>query len=407
LIDDGESDGTRNPDVALATLARLAAASGKGSEIGPALSRSLAAAAAERRLARFAAMNIRILRGMGRFLDAATVAVGDERVKARRFVIATGGRQPSWRWAEDLASGVRLSLADLCRLRTAPEAVLVLGGSAEAVSAAQSLARLGSRVTLVAEALLPGYDPELLGRLEPRLRRDGIAVLRGTLERAQATPSGALATLSDGTTLTVPHLLFAEAPHPALAPLDPERAGLALRDGALVLDAALRTSKPHIFAVGRVAGARSTAEGTAQAAHVLRAALMPVAGRLKPEMVPLVAVTRPEIAQVGRLVADAGTRAFRTPLPSHADEAGGLLKVVVDRRGRIIGAGLAGSGAPDLLPFWSLAIARGLTLTDLRDAIPPSPSAAESLRAIVVQDLAWRLASPWVRHALRVARRLS
>lgn len=405
LVDDGEPDGLRNPDLALATLARAANHEDRESA-WLSVARALARAAAERRHARFAALNIRILRGTARFLDPATLDCAGTRITARRFVIATGGCQPSWRLAESLGPGVRLSVADLCRVRTTPAAVLVVGGSAEAVAAAQSLARLGSRVTLAIDPLLPGFDPELATRLDPQLRRDGLSILDARLQLVRPRSGGASATFSNGATIDTPHLLLAEAPRPAVEALDPTQASLALCNGTLKLDASLRTSKPHIFAVGRAAGARSTAEGVAQAGHVLRAALTPVPGRLKPEAMPLVTATRPEIAQVGRLDGGAGTRVFRTPLSSpEPGAAGSLLKVVTDRRGRVIGAGLVGREVRDLLPFWSLAVSRGLTLADLGDVVPPSPSASESLRAIVVQDLARRLSSPWARHALRVMRR--
>lgn len=405
LVDDGASDGLRNPDLALATLARVATSD--SDTAWQTLARALAGAAAERRHARFAALNVRILRGTASFLDPKILDCGDTRVTARRFVVATGGFQPSWRLADGLAPGVRLSVADLCRLRKTPAAVLVVGGGAEAVAAAQSLARLGSRVTLATAAVLPDLDPELVARLKPHLHRDGISIVDATLHLVRPSRLGAVAAFSNGLTLEVPHLLLAETPHPALAALEPAKAGLTLAGRGLTLDLTLRTSKPHIFAVGRAAGARSTAEGVAQAGMVLRAALTPLPGRLKPALTPLVAATRPEIAQVGRLGRRDGDRAFRTPLPSAGGDAtGGMLKVVTDRRGRVVGAGLIGPDVREMLPFWSLAVARGLTLADLGDVVAPTASVSESLRAIAIQDLARRLASPWVRQGLRMVRRL-
>ncbi|MDX7950674.1 FAD-dependent oxidoreductase [Lichenihabitans sp. Uapishka_5] len=411
LVDDGDQSGYRNPDLTLAMLARAAADPARHAAAWTGLAQALAAAAPDRSHARFGALNVRLLRGRARFIDAATLQVGDATLRARRVFIATGGIQPSHRLAAGLPQGACLTVADVGQWRERPRAVLVVGGGLEALSIAQSLARLGSRVTLMSDALLPDVDPELAAPLLAQLRQDGVTIVPGPLQGVEASPGGVEARLPDGTSIEATHLILAEAWRPALEALDLARAGVATNAQGLVLDAGLRTSRRTILAIGRAAGAGSSPEGIMQAGHALKTAFTPVPGRLRPECVPVVSATLPEIATVGRLPAAAAARIWRWPLSQTggallAVDRDGSLKVVTDRHGRILWVGLVGSEVRELISFWSLAIARNLTLADLGDVLAPLPSRSEAHRAIVVQEIGRRLASPWVRRALNVMRRL-
>ena len=409
LVDDGDPSGLDNPDLLLATLAHAAAEPAGRVEAWRSVRKALAQAAPERRHARFAAMNVRIVRGIARFGDATTLLSGGETIRARRFFIATGGVQPGWDSVEALPPEARPSITDLARLDDAPRDMLVVGGGPRAVSAAQSLARLGTRVTLAAPTLLPGFDPELAAPLVAGLRRDGVQLRSTLLQAAHPAPGGITARFADGTGMVASHLLLAEDGRPALKALDLERAGVAREDGSLVLDAGLRTTRRHILAVGRAAGAASSAEGIAQAGHALRAAFLPVPQRFRAELVPSVTATQPQIATVGRVMEGTGALVWRWPLEQTGGGAlfgtsEGQIKVTTDRRGRILHAGLVGPQVRDLVPFWTLALSRGLTLGQLAGMAVPVPSLSEAVRSIAVQDLGRRLGSPWVRRMLQAAR---
>lgn len=409
LVDDGDPSGLGNPDLALAALANAAADPSRHADAWEAVANALARAAPERRHARFGAMNVRLIRGCGRFGDGGALMVDGLAIRARRIFIATGGRQPAWRLTEGLLPGTRLSISDLGRLERSPRDILVVGGGPQAVSAAQSLARLGSRVTLAVGAVLPGFDPELTAPLVSQLRRDGVTFRTGHLQVARAVDGGVEAQLSDGPPLTAARLLLAEEGRPALDGLDLARVGLMQNRESLVLDAGLRTSRRHIHAIGRAAGAASTAEGVAQAGHALRAAFLRIPGRFRGELVPVATATEPQIGAVGRS-SDAGEgRSWRWPLAQTGGAAllgleGGEVKVSTDRRGRVIAAGLVGTDVRELLPFWSLAVTQGLTLAQLGQVAVPTPSRSESIRTIALQDLGQRLRSPWLRRALTAAR---
>ena len=409
LVDDGDPSGLTNPDLALAALAEATAEPGRRAEAWQIMVQALARAASERRHARFAAMNVRLVRGTGRFIDATTLSAGDQVIRARRFFIATGGQQPAWRLAAALPAGTRLRVADLARREQPPRDILIVGGGVQAVAAAQSLARLGSRVTLAADALLPDIDPELKASLAARLNRDGVIVLPGHLQMVRDVAGRAEATLSTGAQITAAELLLAEESLPALQDLDVANAGLRLEGDKLVLDAGLRNSRRHILAIGRAAGARSSQEGVAQAGHALRTAFLPVPTRFKAHLVPLVTATDPQIAIVGRPCASGEGRVWRSPLAHTGGSAlrgdtEGQVKIWTDRRDRVCCAGLVGSNVRELISFWTLAIAQGLTLAQVGEVVVPTPSLSESTRAIAVQDLARRLSSPMVRRGLRAAR---
>ena len=409
LVDDGDPSGLTNPDLALVALADATAEPECHAEAWPRVAGALSRAAPDRRHARFAALNVRLVRGTGRFIDGATLRAGDQIIRARRFFIATGGRQPAWRLTAALPTGRRLVIADLARLEQPPRDVLIVGGGMQAISAAQSLARLGSRVTLAADALLPDLDPELVAPLKARLRQDGVTMLPGHLQMVRDVAGRAEATLSTGTQITATRLLLADESRPALQALDVGNAGLSMNGDNLRLDAGLRTSRRHILAIGRAAGARSSQAGVAQAGHALRSAFLPLPTRFKAPLVALVTATHPQIASVGRPCASGEGRVWRAPLAhtggaALSGDTDGQIKVWTDRRGRVCGAGLVGSNVRDLIPFWTLTVARGLTLAQVGEVVPPTPSLSESIRAIAVQDLARRLGTPMVRRVVRAAR---
>ena len=354
-----------------------------------ALRAALAAAAPDRRLARLAAMNIRVLRGRARFIDPQTVDVAGQTLRARRFILATGV-------IPDGAARKELpALERLLRPGLLPPHIQIGGGDPRSAALAQGLRRLGVGVTLhVGKGLLPEDDPELVEPLRRSLQADGVVI---SVEGASGLP------------------FYQTETTPCLADLELGRAGVAVSDGDLVLSPSLRTTSPRVFAVGGVAGGFSSQAAQAQVASVIKSAFFRVPTRYDPTRVPVVTVSDPEIATIG--LTEAASRqtgpvtVLRWPFAETSrgvsDQARGLVKVVANKQGRVLGAGIVGPNAADQIGFWSLALRSGATLQHLAEVSLPSPSFSEASRRLVVLHAAGRLRSPWIRRTLKLLGRFS
>jgi pyruvate/2-oxoglutarate dehydrogenase complex dihydrolipoamide dehydrogenase (E3) component len=199
---------------------------------------------------RLRAEGIELLAGVARFLDDHTVDVDGHGVVADRFVIATGSR-PSIPAVEGLEAIGPLTNQSIFQLRELPKRLLVLGGGAVGVELAQAFARLGAEVVLLEalQRILQPEEPDASAAVAEALAADGVAVRTGVTVR-RATP-GPVLELADGERVGGSHLLVAAGRAPDTTGLDLELAGVATAaDGAVVVDGRLRTSRPHIYAIG-------------------------------------------------------------------------------------------------------------------------------------------------------------
>jgi pyruvate/2-oxoglutarate dehydrogenase complex dihydrolipoamide dehydrogenase (E3) component len=366
-------------------------------------------AASDRRLARLQAMNMRVIRGTGRFADDTRVTAGPETIRPKRTIIATGAFQPApaWHGTSGLPWYAPDNLDDLAEL---PEHLVVFGGECRGLAAAQSLRRLGAAVTLmIDDNFMPGVDSELVEPLKLRLMEDGIVIRdRADIVTVDRQEHGFTITLRNGSPISGSHLLMAQKERPALSELQLDLARIDATDSGLVLTPSMRTSNRRVYAIGSAAGATSTQASHSQVGIVLRAAFFRLPVRFRPETIPRATATDPQIATVGLNETEARALGPVTlwRWPFCETDAGratsgssGHIKIIADHRGRILGVGIVGAAARDLIAFWSLAIKRKLNLRDLVDVAVPLPSLAEASRRAVLTHATGRLNSPWMRRA--------
>ncbi|MGQ9366710.1 dihydrolipoyl dehydrogenase family protein [Azospirillum sp. ST 5-10] len=353
--------------------------------------RTIAAIAPHDSRERFEGLGVRVIAAHGRFTGPDTLEAGGTRIRARRFVLATGSR-PRVPPIPGLDGVPHLTNETLFARTAAPEHLIVLGGGPIGAEMAQAHRRLGARVTLVEQQrLLPRDDPELVAVVRRSLAADGVALVEGLgVARVERAGSGVAAWLEDGRRLEGSDLLVAAGRRPVVDDLGLEAAGIAADAGGIRVDRRLRTSNRRVFAVGDATGGPAfTHVAGHHAGIVVRNALFRWPARADAAPLPWVTYTDPELAQVG-LTEEAARAAhgdtvtvLRQPFADNdraraEDAAAGLVKLVVGRRGRLLGVSIVGAHAGEQLALWCLALTKGMRVHDVAPLLLPYPTLAES-----------------------------
>lgn len=353
---------------------------------------------------RFVALGVEVIFGAGQFTGADEFVVNDRSLRARKFVIATGTR-PAVPALPGLENTPYLTNESLFAVNEPIRHLLILGGGPIGCEMAQSLARLGSRVTLfdLAPRLLPREDDDVSALIHQQFNQDGIELHLGIQVLKVERENGETRVLLDHPQhgqywLSGSHLLIAAGRKPNLENLGLERAGVALENCRLVLDTHLRTSNKNIYACGDVAGPYLfTHMAEHQAGVVLRNALFHWPSRVQTRHIPWCTYTDPELARVGLSESEAlqqgiKHRVYRFPFADidravTAGETAGLAKIVTTPRGKLLGACIVGPQAGELIAEYVLAISKGMQAADLSNTIHIYPTLAQINRRVADQRL--------------------
>jgi pyruvate/2-oxoglutarate dehydrogenase complex dihydrolipoamide dehydrogenase (E3) component len=375
--------------------------------------RAIAAIAPHDSQERFEKLGVTVVRAAARFIDDRSLEAAGARYTARRMVIATGS-SPALPPVPGLADVPYLTNETLFGNETLPAHLLVLGAGPIGLEMAQAHRRLGSAVTVI-EARLPlaQDDPELTAVVLERLAAEGVDILANrAAEGVTHDAHGFRIALQGGGEVAGSHLLVAAGRRPNVDGLGLEAAGIAFSAKGISVDRGLRTSNRRVYAVGDVAGGRFTHEAGYQAGIVIRNALfgLPVTARTS---MPHVTYTDPELAQAGMTEAEARARhggrvrLLRWPFAGNdrAQAEGrtdGLVKIVTGPRGRILGAGIVGPGAGDLIQPWILALEKGLKIGAMATPVLPYPTRGEAGRRAAVNYFQEFASNPLVRGVIRL-----
>ena len=371
---------------------------------------------------RFTGMGVQVIQAPARFRDKHTVEAGDTLIKAWRFVIATGS-SPAVPPIPGLDKVPYLTNETLFDLREPVGHLVVIGGGSVGMELAQAYLRLGAKVTVLEGLKALGRDdPELSDVVLKHVRAEGMVVREGVrVERVGGWPGVVQVTIStpEGPeTIEGTHLLVATGRKPNVEDLNLEAAGIKYDHRGIMVSPGLVTSNRKVFAIGDVIGGgqQFTHVANYHAGIVFRRALFRLPAKVKSELIPWVTFTDPELAQIGLTEDQArqqhgAIQVFRWPYhendraqPERATE--GFIKVVTDKKGRILGAGIAGRAAGELIQIWSLAIAQGLKITDLTNWIAPYPTLGEISKRAAMGTYALSAGKPLVRKAVGLLRKL-
>lgn len=348
---------------------------------------------------RLTALGIAVVSGAARFLDPRTLAVGDTRIRAGGFVLAVGARPlvPALPGLEEAGYFTPDTILDNTRKLTH---LLVIGGDAAGFALAQAFARLGSEVTLVPQGgALAGHDAETAGILLDLLAGEGVRVEDGGVVRAIQPRSQGIGVLVElpgrgEVALDLSHILLAAGAAPDIETLAPEAARLHGRrgDGSRLAPGPLgRTANRRVRVVGAAAGIDQWHHALSHGRAVVETMVLGLPRR-RPGAQPLLVMTDPALAQIGRLAGPVdrlhpghglhrGNFAENDQARALGREAG-LIKVLTGPQGRIMGASLVGPGAAELAGMLAMAMDRGIGLDALAGIAAPHPSLAASLVAL-------------------------
>ncbi|MEZ5798778.1 MAG: FAD-dependent oxidoreductase [Paracoccaceae bacterium] len=368
---------------------------------------------------RFEALGCTVLRGWARFTGPNEVAVGDRRIRARRFVIATGSRPfvPPIPGVEAVPCLTNETIFDL---RERPDHLLIVGGGPIGIEMAQAHRRLGCAVTVIeGDRALGREDPELAAVVLRACRAEGIEIREGQgVVRLSGGPGAIEATLADGSGVTGSHLLMAVGRQVQLDRLGLDAAGVARDRRGVTVDARLRSvSNRRVLAVGDAAGGpQFTHLAGYHAGIVLRQVALGLPARASLRAMPRATYTDPELAQVGLTEAEAraahgaALTVVRADL-AHNDRAiaggqgQGLVKVMVVR-GRPVGASIVGPQAGELIGLWALALSSRLKMAAIAGMVAPYPTLGEvSKRAAGAYFSPKLFDNPWLKRFVRLVQR--
>ena len=324
-----------------------------------------------------------------RFTGPGRLEAGGRCVRYVSALIATGSR-PLVPPIEGLDPARALTNETIWDLSELPRRLAILGGGPIGCELGQAFARLGSEVTIVERepALLPREEPEASRLLAARLAAEGIDVRSGRrVERVRWNGEGGRIELAGSDeAVAFDRLLVAAGRSPATAELGLEAVGVEIdRAGAVRVDERLRTTGRRIFAAGDVVGGQFTHLAAHQAGVVVSNALFRTRRRA-PRTVPGVVFTDPEIARVGLTEAQARADGGSAQRFDHSEldravTAGvtdGFAKLVTDRRGRLLGATLAGPASGESIAGLGAVIARGGRVRDVLATVHPYPTFSEA-----------------------------
>jgi len=353
---------------------------------------TIAAIAPNDSVERFEGLGVKVFQGEGRFTGPGTVVVGETTIKARRFVIATGSRAfvPPIKGLDQVPFMTNETIFDGPDL---PGHLIVIGGGPIGIEMAQAHRHLGCRVTVLEMfAIMPKDDADLVAVVRRALEQDGIAIFEGIkVLGVEKVASGiAVRIEKDGKEQTIEgsHLLIAAGRRPNVGGLDLEKAGVDYSPMGITVDARLRTSNKKIFAIGDVTGGyQFTHVAAYHAGIVIRNALFRLPAKADMRATPWVTYTAPELAQVGLSEAEARkkysdikvlTWPFAENDRAQAERlSDGLIKVVTTSKGRILGAGIVGAHAGELIQVWVLALSKKMKIADIASMIAPYPTLGE------------------------------
>lgn len=367
---------------------------------------------------------VSVLHGHARFTGPGEAEIDGRPVRFRRALIATGSA-PAVPSIPGLDAAQTATSETVWELTSLPARMVVLGGGPIACELGQAFARLGSQVTILARSgLLPKEDRDAAALVQASLERDGVQVLdddeaslirqapvrQGSAGHGDASqnPAASLITTGAGRELEAEVILIATGRTPRSTSLGLEHLGVDLDErGQVLVDDSMRTSNRSVWAAGDVTTHPKFTH--LAGVHASTAASNAVLGlrRSISQTVPRITYTSPEVAAVGLTEASGPGMTTSTVSLEDTDRAvteesrEGFVRLVIDRRGRILGGTIVGPRAGESLGELSLAVAQKMTTRQLAGVTHAYPTYNDALWNAAIVHARQALGSPVVKTLTR------
>jgi dihydrolipoamide dehydrogenase len=335
---------------------------------------------------------VTVVTGVGRFTGPNTVDVNGKKLTFAKAVIAAGSQAAKLPFLPEDPRIVDSTGA--LELRSLPKKLLVIGGGIIGLEMGTVYSTLGARLDVVEmlDGLMLGADRDLVAVWQKfnAARFDRI-MLKTKTTKAEATKQGIRVTFDKGEPTLYDMVLVSVGRSPNGKKIGADAAGVTVNErGFISVDSQMRTNVQNIFAIGDIAGPPMLAHKAVHEGHVAAEAAAGHKAHFDARVVPSVAYTDPEIAWVGLTEDEAkksgakiGVAKFPWSASGRAianarDE--GFTKLIFDAENhRVVGGGIVGTGAGDLISELALAVEMGADATDVGKTIHPHPTVSESV----------------------------
>lgn len=328
--------------------------------------------------------------------DDAKTTVGDEQLTFDHCILATGS-VPAMPKFLDIGSPRVVSSTGALDLPDIPESLLVVGGGYIGLEMGTVYSELGSKVTVIelGDGLLPGADRDLVrplakrvkARFEKVLLKHKVTGLKDIGDKVEVSVEGPEVT----DTLTFDRVLISIGRWPVSKGFGLENTKVTVNDrGFVEVNDRQQTSDPHIMAIGDVAGDPMLAHKAAYEGRIAAEVLAGEPAAFDATAIPAVVFTDPEIAWAGLTADEAKAQGRKVEISTYPWQASGralangrtdgLTKWIVDpETDRVLGCGIVGSGAGELIAEAVLAIEMGCNVHDIAGSIHPHPTLSETI----------------------------
>jgi pyruvate/2-oxoglutarate dehydrogenase complex dihydrolipoamide dehydrogenase (E3) component len=367
---------------------------------------------------RFGSLGVNVIKGEARIADAHHIRVAEKEISAKYIVIATGSEAlvPP---IKGLAETPYYTNRNIFSIKKLPEKLLVLGGGPIGLELGQGFSHLGSKVTVIdmMDRLFIKDDREVGPFMEQLLREEGMEFQLGAkiMEVVVRGSSGVLIIEKEKRILDIPFdaLLVALGRKAVTDGLGLKDAGIAVdKRGYIMTNDRQQTSVPGIYACGDICGPyQFTHMAGYQAGIVLRNIIFKFPARVDYSAVPWVTYTRPEVAHAGYTEEGAKEKGIfgeslfcdfaENDRARTESDLPGFLKMVTDKKGRIIGATIVGQKAGEMIALSVLAIGRKLKATAFMNMVFPYPTESE-IYSLASRSIAKKSLKPWMKKIIRM-----
>jgi len=342
---------------------------------------------------------VEIINGRGRVISPREVEVeladgSKKTVENDALILATGSKTFQLP-LPGMESNRVLDSKDILELEEVPESLAIIGGGVIGMEFAQIFANLGTKVTVIEmlPKILANLDEELVRRIQPVLKKEGIDILTETKVTGITEKENGLEVTVSGKkedVISARYVLAAAGRVPNLDGIDAEKLGLEMERRFIKVDGAMRTNLPEVYAIGDLTASPMLAHVASYEGEIAVQAIFGGEKTAHYQVVPACVYTHPELAGVGITENEAKEKGLdfkvgKFPFTANGraltqGAAYGMVKIIGDTQtGKILGAHILGPSASELIHELALAVRWGLTVEQVAETIHAHPTLSEAL----------------------------